>query len=174
MARINFNKFLLSIPDFNQIKKYAEPLTLNFDIINLPYWIVKKEIPELIKAGDYNSALIKAYSKKINNFDNYKKVRLFIHLLKEYESINKMEERNLKSELSENMKLAGFQRLNSLGVEGTILNLVNNDLTKFDEVKNKPYHLVFKLQLKNAILQDSRNRLKAIERNDRLRQKNSK
>lgn len=164
---IDLNKEIPSLSYFVTIKKYIKvpDKIKKLQITELPFILVKRDIIEFIRKGDFNSA-VDTFSSffKLKKYD---RLILFVHLLNEYDVISKMEMDHLHSKPSEKMIMAGISELNKLGVDLTIWNLANNNITEYNKIANSPYKLVFSLQYKLKKEADIKAKIRAIEKLER-------
>lgn len=134
------------------------------NILHLSFITIKETIPKLIEECKFEEAIATALSmdvKKIYTFDEIKRFRLYLWLLKQYEKIGKMEMDYLSSPPDAKLAAAGISDLDPLGITNTIDLLAGGDVTKWEEVRNLPYSDCFEKQLKMLI--ESRIEKKLIE-----------
>lgn len=162
-----FNQFLAQIPDFEIVSKYAKTKDrlcgVKVDsLISLPYWTLKKTLPDLIKEAKYEKAMhliLKNKNKSVSfaklvNEDNYDKAMFFFHILNEFQKINQLEKEYLSSSPDPEWQKAGIDKLNVLEDFNTIDHIAEKYNYTHEEVKWLPYGLIFDIQLRAKILRD--------------------
>lgn len=164
---MDLNKVIPQLGSFNLLRKYIEvpPKISKLLLTDIRFIDVKSNIPKLITSGDYNSAV----NIFINHFNikRVDKILIFVHLLNELEIIAKMETENLHSKPSEKMVMAGISELNKLGVDLTIWNLANDNVSLYDEIANASYARIFSLQYKLKKESEIRKKLDVINKMER-------
>ena len=164
---MDLNKVIPRLSDFNLLRKYIEvPSKISKMLLTeIRFLDVKSNIPKLITSGDYNSAV----NIFINHFNIKRadKILIFVHLLNELEIISKMERDTLHSKPSEKMVMAGVGELNKLGIDLTIWNLANDNVSLYDEIANASYGRVFSLQYKLKKESEIRKKLDVINKMER-------
>lgn len=160
---MNFNKFILSLDNFEIIRKFSNPLTLDLDLIEEPFWNVKELFPKYIKSNDFEKAL--NLFRNTEKLDNFEKTRFLIHILNELEVIAKLEEM-LQTEPDPKLVRAGINEMNKLKNEGIIWELCNDNPLAFKETKMIPYKILYSLRLKKVIVSRIKKRHNKIIRDD--------
>lgn len=125
-------------------------------LIHMPYWMVKVEIPELLKASKLTELIQKFTDEPIKKICKQKHSELFAFVMwvkDELESIWKLESEYLSSPPDIDLVNAGIRELDELGEFNTIDNLVKewNGVYTHDQVKAMPYHFIFDKLRKNNI-----------------------
>lgn len=140
------------------ILKYGKPSNTISGVtskpfIELPYGLVKIEIPQLLsseKIEEAINAIIKIQSKDFNiENSNPNEVTAFILWIKEQmEFIANIEKQHLSSEPEPELSASGISRLEEFGVLATIDHLAGGDLLKYKDIEAQPYYKVYqKLKL---------------------------
>jgi len=168
MARIQFSEFLRRIPAYDVVEKYAERTNVLCgvqvdDLFSLPYWHVKKTIPDLIELGKYEEAFSlivpELELKEIQKADNYSKASFYFWVLDQYKLIIELEKNNLKSSIDPKLINAGIKKMEVLGDFPLIDSIARDYNYTHDEAKMLPYETVFQIQLKNKIENDVNKKL---------------
>jgi hypothetical protein len=136
------------------MRRYDVGWSLIDNILHLSFITIKETIPKLIEQNKFEEAIATALSmdvKKIYTFDEIKRFRLYLWLLKQYEKIGKMEMDYLSSPPDAKLAAAGISDLDPLGITNTIDLLAGGDITKWAEVRELPYADCFEKQLKMLI-----------------------
>lgn len=160
-----FNKYLSTLDgNYSLIKKLARPrselcgVKLN-DITDLPYKILKNEVPDLFDSQQFEKAfylILKHYKKNIT-FKRVKRARnnhkfLFMLWVKQqYKKINEIENSYLACNPDIKLVQAGIKELDVLGDINTIDSLANGDILKWELIRQMPYSEIFNKLLKNTI-----------------------
>ena len=168
MAKISFNEFLQRIPDFEIVQKHGERsnvlcgITVE-DLFHLPYWHLKKTIPDLIENGKFDEAfnliLPELELTEIANADNFEKSYFYFWVLDQYKVIIELEQRELKSSIDPKLINAGVKKMDVLGEFPLIDSIAKDYAYTHEEAKMLPYETVFEIQLKNKIENDVNKKL---------------
>lgn len=161
---MDFALFVNTIPNLELVQKYSERIDTLLgikvtDFTYLPYRIVKQEIREMI----YNSQLdevillvLKCYKKtvtlkQVKKIDNYEKLKFIFWLQDQVKTINEMERKHLVTPPDPKLVAAGIEELDVLGDDNLIDSLAGGDVAKWEEIRNIPYDIIFRKQLKTNI-----------------------
>ncbi len=128
----------------NQIGYYeSKPL------IELPYGMVKIQVPELLKNENVLEAVDEIMRFQFNDFDISKvsgnEIIYFLLWIKEQlDRINKIENQFLQTDPEPEMLAAGLMRLNEFGEDVTIDALAKGNILEYEKIKQIPYFEVYK------------------------------
>lgn len=162
---MRFELFLLQF-DFQAIRSKAKKQ--NFlgkykakDLINLPYWFVKNDIPEMLQQGKFEKImhLVLKHSKnnitfaKVKAFDNYEKCMFLFWVLDEIEKISKLEQRYLVVRKKAKDK-RDYSKLNEMGYFNVIDSIAKDYAYTHKQVKKLPYSLIFDIQARNKLISE--------------------
>lgn len=161
----SFERFLSKIGSFDLLHKHAkrwqEICGVRFDdLIFVPYWKLKHEIPDLLNSGKNEEAIfeiVKCKKKsitlaKIRKYNHYKKLRFILWVQDEYKRIGELENQYLSSPPSSKMIRAGIKDLDVLGDFNLIDGLVEKyGVYTHKEIKEMPYSDIFDIQLRATI-----------------------
>lgn len=169
---MSFKLFLLRLPDFEGIKKYAKRTNRLCNVecsslIELPFIVLKRDLPNLIKDGEYEKAILlvlRCFDKRVTlsnviKEDNFNKTMFLFWIFDEFEKINKMEREYLSGAVSKKLRNAGIDRLNVLGYFNTIDAIAKEYGYKHSEAARLKYSLIFDIQYRNKILTEIHNEL---------------
>lgn len=162
--RESFEDFLENIQDFDLVQKYAERCneiagTSLEDLTFLPYDLLKNEIPEMLKAGQFERVIFEIVAirnknlkfKVIERENNYKKLRFIFWIQDQYKLIDELERKYLSTPPDAKMINAGIRELDVLGDVNLIDSLAGGDVLKWQQIRSLPYSVIFDKQLKNTI-----------------------
>jgi len=143
---------------------------LRFDsLINMPYWLVKVEIPELLGSGDV-LGLIESLARCISCEVDQRAVEglgigevlgFVLWVRDELEQISHLEAMHLQTPTDTKLVKAGIKRLEVLGEINVIDSLAGGDILKWACVKALPYSEVFDKLLKMKIEYEVQAQLRA-------------
>lgn len=182
-CQVSFKKYLNSISkDYEFIKKYANlkgelcGITLE-SIIDLPYKVLKKDIPNLFNDSKFDEAIhliLSSYNKKITikkviKQKNEKKLIFLLWVKKQYEAIEEMEQNYLSNQPDVKLLQAGIKDLDVLGDFVNINNLVKqwNGAYTHEEVESLKYSFIFDAMLENTIMSRVNKNLVEINKQSR-------
>lgn len=117
-------------------------------LIYMPYWMVKVEIPDLLKSSKLTELIQKFTDQPIKKICRQKHSELFSFVMwvkDELEAIYKLESEYLSTPPDNDLINAGIRELDELGEFNTIDNLVKewHGAYTHEELKLKPYHFIF-------------------------------
>ncbi|SHJ20622.1 hypothetical protein SAMN05443429_11237 [Cruoricaptor ignavus] len=119
-------------------------------LIELPYGLVRVELPRIEDANDQVVAVMKSQHPAfdIEKFSGNEITYFLLWLNDEVEKIAELEERFLSSDPEPAMLAAGVQRLNEFGAYATVDSLAGGDILKHEAIMQLPYYAVYqKLKL---------------------------
>lgn len=154
----------------NTIGKYEA-----LPFIHLPYGIVKKDLPELLKQGDILKVvdLVMRVNNAGFNAEDYQEneiIPFILYIKEQMEFIQKIELENLQSDPDPEMIASGINRLNEFGELVTIDNLAKGDILRYKAIEALPYFEVYqKLKLDKMQREIERNYQKIME--DKIKQR---
>ncbi len=167
---MGFNSALskLKEDDFNFMLKNGKRHSVldGFDfqsLIYCSYGFIKYDLPELIKAGDFERLILKIFADRkiflfhhdLNRIENNDILHFIFWVKDELEMIAKMEQDYLQSDTDPDLIQAGINELNQFGEQNTIDSLTGGDMTKENEIKALPYSRIFdrllKMNIENGI-----------------------
>lgn len=172
-----FNRYLNKLDEhYSFIKKFAKPrnklcgVVLD-DITDLPYDVLKKEVPNLFENQQFEKAIhlvLKHYKKNITfmhvNLAKNRHKLLFVFWIREqYKKINELESSYLVTIPDPKLLQAGIKDLDVLGDVNTVDSLAGGDILKWEKIRKLPYSEVFNKLLKNTI--EARINKKLVELN---------
>ena len=137
--------------------------------IELPYGIIKKDVPALLKDDKVVEAIQLIMECQHDKFDfgNSSGNDVFgflLWILSQYEFIKQIESMNLNSDPEPEMLAAGISRLNEFGELSVIDNLANGNILEYDRIEALPYFKVYqKLKLDKVIREINKKYQKIIE-----------
>lgn len=148
----------LSAEEFNQILKYGKTSNVigqyeSKKFIELPYGIVKRELPILQKGSKFQEMILAVLNCQFENvnIDNVSGNDLMAFLLwikQQLEFIYSIELKYLSTDPDLKMMAAGLHKLNELGELPIIDQLAKGDILKYDLIEALPYFKVYeKLKL---------------------------
>ncbi|CAA7195436.1 hypothetical protein [Chryseobacterium potabilaquae] len=141
--------------------------------IELPYGMVKKDVPALLKDDKVveaiNLIMECQYEKfELGNSSGNEVFGFLIWILSQYEFIKRIESRHLHSDPDPEMLAAGISRLNEFGEMSVIDNLANGKILEYDRIEALPYFKVYqKLKLDKIIREINKKYQKIIEEKTR-------
>lgn len=176
---MKLNESILHIPpeDFRYLLKYSSRsnkiagITCK-DLIYLPYWDVKVELPAMVDAADFEGIirLLKKHNKpsawnrlKPNNTTLQKVIPFICWVRDSLEQIITLEREYLTSQPDNDLINAGIESLNELGDMNVIDMLAQGDILKWNMIKRLPYHDVFDKLRKNKLEGDIQKRYQKIQ-----------
>ena len=148
-------EFLLN----NSIRK-SSLLGYEFESLCFGSWkFLKETAPSLIKLGNFEKLIVEVFKdRKINIFvsdinnSNYNECLYFIFwIIDDLKHWTKTENEYLSAEPDPKLLVAGINDLNQFGELNTVDSLANGDVTKYEEIKQLPYHVIFDKQFKSKI-----------------------
>jgi len=162
---MRFNNYLNAIgEDYNFIKKFARPKggvcgVLLEDLTDLPYVVLKKEVPDLFDSSKFDEAfylILKNYKKnitfrRVKRVKNNEKLLFMLWIKDQYKKIDELESNYLVTPPDIKLLQAGIRDLDVLGDVNTIDILAGGDILKWELVRQLPYSEVFNKLLKNTI-----------------------
>ncbi len=106
--------------------------------------------------GKYEEMIAEIFEKsnkqiKIKSVSNNVKLAFYLWVRNELKIIQSLNESHLSTEPDAKMIAAGSSKLNELGEFVTIYQLAGEDLTKYNEIYNKPFDDVFKALRYNVL-----------------------
>ena len=128
---------------------------------------VKKTMPNLLKIGNFDKLIFEAFCDRkmfifendINYFD-YKQCLYFIFWIKdELELWANNERDHLTSDPSIEMLGAGINELDKFGFNNILDTLSGGDITKYEQIENMPYGVIFDKQWKSNVEQKIQKKL---------------
>lgn len=138
----------------------SKPLT------ELPFGLVKIEIPELLNRGKTEDVVIKILKHQYSDFElkhTQGEIIAFVLWVKnQIEFINKIENAYLHSEPEPELIASGVHLLDEFGVMVTIDNLAGGDILKYDKIKALPYFEVYQKLKMDKIQNEIKNRYEKI------------
>lgn len=168
MAKISFSEFLHKIPDFDIVQKHGKRsnvlcgLTVE-DLFSLPYWHLKKTIPDLIENGKFDEAfnliLPELELTEIQKADNFEKSYFYFWVLDQYKVIIELEQNQLRSSIDPKLVNAGIKRMDVLGDFPLIDSIAKDYNYTHEQAKMLSYETVFEIQLKSKIENDVNKKL---------------
>ncbi|RMZ58974.1 hypothetical protein D1632_15525 [Chryseobacterium nematophagum] len=141
--------------------------------IELPYGMVKKDVPALLKDDKVveaiNLIMECQYEKfELGNSSGNEVFGFLLWILSQYEFIKRIESRHLHSDPDPEILAAGISRLNEFGELSVIDNLANGNLLEYDRIEALPYFKVYqKLKLDKIIREINKKYQKIIEEKTR-------
>lgn len=169
---MGFKLFLLSLPDFEGIKKYAKRTNRLCNVecsslIELPFMVLKRDLPNLINDGEYEKAMLlvlRCFDKRVTlskvvKEDNFNKTMFLFWMYDEFEKINKLEREYLSGSTSKKLRNAGIDKLNVFGYFNTIDSIAREYGYKHSEVEKMKYSLIFDIQYRGKMLTEIHNEL---------------
>lgn len=173
------NKSILSIPpeDFKYLLKYSRRSNKIGaieckDLIYLPYWDVKVELPVLVNEADFEGMikLMRKYNHsslwgklKPSKITVQKAIPFICWVRDSIEQILTLEREYLTSQPDADLMNAGIETLNELGDLNVIDMLANGSILEWEKVKLLPYHQVFDKLRKNKLEGDIQKKLQKIQ-----------
>ena len=138
----------------NKVGKYESE-----SFINLPYGVVKIDLPNAQKSDDVKDIINVILQSQFEDFEAEKQsgndLMYFLLWIKEQqEFIYNVEEQNLKSDPEPELISAGIHRLNEFGEDGTLESIAKDWNITPDEVREKPYHVIYRKMKKDKITKD--------------------
>lgn len=176
---MRLNERILSIPNdqFNYLLKYStKSQSIKGkeceELIMLPYWMVKVELPDLINSGDFEQLIFKVLqensifvkSKTIAKLSINEALPFCFWVRSSLERIVQLERDYLTNQPDNDLINAGIESLNELGDLNVIDMLAGGDVLKWDSIKKMPYHQVFDKLRKNKLETDIQRSLQKIQR----------
>lgn len=162
---MRFDVFLLQF-DFQAIRSKAKKQDYlgkykAKDLIHLPYWFVKNDIPEMLQQGNFEKILFLVLKRSKNKLtfdfvkgcDNYEKCMFLFWILDEIERINKLEQRYLMVKKTAKDK-RDYSKLNEMGYFNVIDSIAKDYAYTHKEVKKLPYSLIFDIQARNKLISE--------------------
>lgn len=118
--------------------------------IELPYGLVRKDIPNLIKEDKIADAVLEVLKIQhddfnFNNVTGNQIISFVLWILKELEFLGTIEKNNLSTDPEMEMRAAGIDRMNEFGVLPTIHALSGKDLLKHKEIEALPYFEIYQI-----------------------------
>ena len=146
----------------NQLGKYTSK-----DFVELPYGIVRKELPTLQKKDLlYDSILLILgcqYDKvNLRGVTANEMMSFLLWIKKQQERIYKIEEHYLSSDPEPEMISAGVHKLNEMGVLSTIHHLAGKDPLKHAAIEAMPYYKIYEILKLEKIEKDINKAYQAI------------
>lgn len=129
----------------NQLGKYVSK-----DFVELPYGIVRKDLPTLQKKDllyDSIMLILSCQYDKVNlrGVSANDMMSFLLWIKRQQERIYKIEEHYLSSDPEPEMISAGVHKLNELGVLSTIHNLAGKDPLKHAAIEALPYYKIYEI-----------------------------
>lgn len=162
---MTFSQYYESIADqYDFIKKHAKKsgdiagYHLE-DLTDTPWIVLKEQVPELLKDGRYEEAILLLLEgnfkdvkrRKVLKSQNSQKLTFIMWVFDQYHEINEMEGKYLYSTPDPKMMQAGIHELDPLGDVNLIDSLSDGDILKWDSIKKMRYSVIFDKRLKNTI-----------------------
>ena len=135
-------------------------LGYDFEGLHLGSWkFLKETAPILIKTGNFEKLIVEAFKDRgigifysdVNNADYNECLYFIFWVIDEIQAINKMEADNLSADPDVKLLAAGINEMNQFGDLNTIDSLASGDITKYEQIKSLPYHVIFDKQLKTKV-----------------------
>ena len=150
--------------DYSFLDKFAiregKLLGIHFeDLTEIPFGLLKEEIPELFKVQKYEESIHKLLRTKkkavpfwrVKKADNQKKFLFLLWVKDQMVKISEMEQTYLHNPPDPKLLAAGLRNLDPLGTINTVDLLAGGDILKWEAIRQLPYSEVFNKLLKNAI-----------------------
>lgn len=135
-------------------------------LIELPFGLIKIDIPELLRKGKAEDIVIKILKHQYSDFElNYTQGEIIAFVLwvkNQIEFINKIENAYLHSEPEPELISSGVHLLDEFGVMVTIDNLAGGDILKYDKIKALPYFEVYQKLKMDKVHNEIKNRYEKI------------
>lgn len=154
----------ISQEDFNFLlkngKRSSKLFNFDFESLILSSWgVVKETIPYFIQNNDFDNLFLLMLKDReqhyflidVQRIDIKDSVSFLLWIIDELKALNELESTHLSSSPDAKMINAGINKLDKFGYKNTLRQLAKGDLTKYDEIKKKPYHFIFDEQLMNVI-----------------------
>lgn len=145
--------------DFNFLIKNGKrsSILLNFDfesVIYFKYGLLKETLPDLLIKGDLEKLFflllkdrgINVFLTDVQNVDTDEAMCFYLWIIDELQSIRELESNYLRSDTDIKLMQAGISKLDQFGLLNTLDNLAKGDITKYDEIRNLRYNVVFDKQ----------------------------
>jgi hypothetical protein len=138
-------------------------------LIYSPYWLVAKELPELINANEFELAILKLCESKghgirVVKLELPEVLPFLFYVLDELNTLALLEQEYLASPPDNDLLNAGVKDLDELGVLNVVDALAGGDILKWDDIKALPYFQVFDKLRKNNLDAKIQKRYAAIQR----------
>lgn len=121
---------------------------VEYDFVKLPYWTVKKLIPNALEQGDFMGAV---RAVEPNAEENKESLAFSLWLLDSYQAIIEMENKTLVSVPDAKLIDAGIERLNIFGIDNVIDTLAQGLIIYHEQIKQMPYEVVFTKLFKDLV-----------------------
>lgn len=155
-SKIDFSA--VSLQDFQRMIKYGKPFDTigqykSKAFIELPYGVVKKDLPLLQKQGLDQEAielLLECQFEKVDlsKVSGNEFISFLLWIKEQREFINTIERNNLSSDPEPELSAAGIHRLDEFGSYVTIDSLSSGNILNHAEIEKLPYYKVYeKLKL---------------------------
>lgn len=163
-----FNPNEIATSDFQMMLKFGKASEIigkwkSRPFIELPYGIVKKDLPNYQKQGLVLETIELILNFQFNDFKIGKasgnEIACFLLWIKDQqEFIRNIELHNLQSEPDTEMLAAGVNRLNEFGELSTIDGLANGNILNYKKIESLPYFEVYqKLKLDKTLRDINKN-----------------
>ena len=164
----------ISENDFQLMLKFGKPNNKiggyeSKQFIELPYGMVKIEIPAILKEEDNIGAVDFIMKQQfedfnINNYSGNEVILFLLWIKTQLEHINKIEIMFLHSEPEPEMVAAGINKLNEFDVEPLIERIAKDWNIKPEDVLKYPYHKIYrKLKMDKIQMEINKSYQKIIE-----------
>lgn len=122
-------------------------------LIYHPYWMVKVELPDMLKNARFTELVQELFEKKLKRAKPKDVFSVVLWVKDELEAIYRLESEYLSSPPDTDLVNAGIKDLDQLGEFNVIDNLVTgwNGAYSHEDVKSMPYHFIFDKLRKNNI-----------------------
>lgn len=164
---LNGNELSLDI-----LRKYSDGFDFwngkAYELIKLPWWDVKENIPEALKKSDFEGAISiisGQHRHDILKVDISKRLNFIIFVINSIEKIYDDERKYLSRVPDSDLVAAGIRELDKFGNESTLFLLCDGDPTRMDYVRSSPYELIFDWILYRTINDDISKKLAKIKKN---------
>ena len=160
---MSLNNKMLTInkSDFQILFKNCKRKNVIFGItldglISRSYWLVRKELPELITGSQFEEALEAlcldlGYRVKADQIRVEEALPVLLYILDQLTLISELEQNYLVSPPDNDLLNAGIKDLDELGALNVIDSLAGGDLLKWEGIKALPYNIVFDKLRKNTL-----------------------
>lgn len=157
---MKIESILSNSPPFSFLQKYAKPLNKIGrrriqDITHLPYIDLKVTVPKLLEAKKYNRAIAIVFGCsrfRAALLNGYKRIRILIWILNQYEKIKLLESKYLRHEPDADMINAGIRELDNLG-HFVLIDMIAEKYGCYThaEIERLKYSRIFDIQYRMAI-----------------------